>query len=181
MPEVFRVPELVLRCSKRFNTTKRIVRVGDSIVPPINLSPLVFQKMLKLPKLNKELKLPKADAFITNNGGPKRLLKYFTDSLSRVKNFPRCVPFVLSGTFRMDWSFDWAQNISNEIAHQLSSYQQTKKFFMMMSLVYVVVYNCIVKELPVKRNIDISQEPIQFWYLMLWKHKAPFHINQIHY
>ena len=46
-------------------------------------------------------------------------------------------------------------------------------------LVYAVVYNYIVKELPVKRDIEISQEPIQFWYPFLWKHKALFHIYQI--
>ena len=80
----------------------------------------------------------------------------------------------------MDWSFDWAQIISNEIAHQLSNYQQTNEFFMTTCLVYVVVYNFILKELTVKRDIDISQEPKQFWYLMLWKLKAPFHIYQIH-
>lgn len=41
--------------------------------------------MLRLLKLNKELKLPEVDAFISNNCGPKKFLIYFTDSLSRVK------------------------------------------------------------------------------------------------
>ena len=41
--------------------------------------------MLRLPKPNKELKFPKEDPFITNNGGPKIFLTYFIDSLSRVK------------------------------------------------------------------------------------------------
>ena len=47
-------------------------------------------------------------------------------------------------------------------------------------LVYVVIYNCILQELEVKRDIAMSQEPIEFWYPMLWRHKAPFHIYQIH-
>ena len=51
---------------------------------------------------------------------------------------------------------------------------------MTMYLVYDVFYNCIVEEFLVKRDINISQEPIKFWYPMLWKHKAPFHIYQIH-
>ena len=46
-------------------------------------------------------------------------------------------------------------------------------------LVYVVIYNCFVNELLVKRNIDVSDEPIQFWYPTLWKYKAPFHIYHI--
>lgn len=41
--------------------------------------------MLRLPKPNKELKLPKAYAFITNHGDSNRLLTCFTNSLSWVK------------------------------------------------------------------------------------------------
>jgi hypothetical protein len=47
-------------------------------------------------------------------------------------------------------------------------------------LIYVVVYNCILKELLVKRDIDISYDPTKFRYPLLWKKKAPFHIYQIH-
>ena len=88
MPKKFSVLELILWCSKHFDATKRIIRIGDSIVPPINLIPIMFQKIMKLPKFNKELKIPEAYAFITNNGGPKRLLTYFTDSLYGVKTNP---------------------------------------------------------------------------------------------
>lgn len=42
--------------------------------------------MLRLPKPNKELKLPEADDLITNHGGPKGLLPHFTYSLYRVKS-----------------------------------------------------------------------------------------------
>ena len=45
MPEVFGVPKLVSWCSKCFDATKRIICVGGSTMPPINLIPLVFQKM----------------------------------------------------------------------------------------------------------------------------------------
>ena len=47
-------------------------------------------------------------------------------------------------------------------------------------LLYVVIYNCFVNELLVKRDINISQEPIQFWYPMPWKHKVPYHTYLIH-
>ena len=86
MLEVFSVLDLVLWGSKCFDTTKRIFHVGDRIVPPIYLIPIVLQKMLTLPKPNKELKLPEEDAITSNNGGPKKLLTYFIDSSSGVKD-----------------------------------------------------------------------------------------------
>ena len=64
----------------------------------------------------------------------------------------------------MDCKFDWAQIISNEVLHQLSNYQQTRRFFMMAYIVYATIYNFFVNELPIKRDIDVSQEPIYFWY-----------------
>jgi hypothetical protein len=69
--------------------------------------------------------------------------------------FPRYVLFVLCGTFKINSNFDWLQIISNEISHQLSSYQQTKRFLMIAYLVYAVIYNYIVKELSVKRDAGI--------------------------
>ena len=52
----------------------------------------------------------------------------------------------------MNCKFDWAQIISNEVLHQLSNYQQTGRFFMMAYLLYDMIYNCFVNELPVKRT-----------------------------
>ena len=51
---------------------------------------------------------------------------------------------------------------------------------MMAYLVYVVIYNYFVNELPIKRDIDVSHEPIQLWYPTMWMHKALFYIDQIH-
>lgn len=82
MPKFFGVPEFMLWCSKCFNQSKRIIQVRHSAIHPVSLNPLVFHRMLRLPNPNKELKLSKVDDFITNNGGPKRLLTYFTDSFS---------------------------------------------------------------------------------------------------
>ena len=83
--------------------------------------------------------------------------------------FPQYVLYFLHGTFKMDLKFDWAQVISSEISHQLSSYQETERFFMATYLVYVVIYNCFVNELSVKKDLDVTVEPIQFWYPTLWK------------
>ena len=83
--KVFSVPELVLWCSNHFDATKRVIHVGESNMPPIILTPIIFHKMLRFPKPIKELKIPKEDAFISNNSGPNKLLTYFTNSLSRVK------------------------------------------------------------------------------------------------
>lgn len=59
MPEVvFSVPELVPWCSKCVGATKRIIHVFEASMSPISLSPTIFQKMLRLPNPNEELKLP---------------------------------------------------------------------------------------------------------------------------
>lgn len=79
----------------------------------------------------------------------------------------------------MGLDFNWAQIISNDIPHQLENYQQTNKFFMTSYLVYTIIYICIFEELLVRRDIDTLEEPMQFWYRMLWKHKAPFYIYHI--
>jgi hypothetical protein len=32
--------------------------------------------------------------------------------------------------------------------------------------------------MPIRGNVDFNENPTQFWYLVLWKHKAPFHFYQ---
>lgn len=51
---------------------------------------------------------------------------------------------------------------------------------MLSYLVYAIVYNYVFEELPPKKDVDIVEESIQLWYPMLWKHKASFHVYQIH-
>ena len=85
MPKVFTMTKLVLWCEKRFDTARRVIQVVDTIVQPISLNLIVFQRMLRLPQPNKGFKITEVDDFISNNGGPKRLLLHFIDSLSRVK------------------------------------------------------------------------------------------------
>lgn len=52
---------------------------------------------------------------------------------------------------------------------------------MLSYLAYVIVCSYVYEDLPPRKDMDISKEPVQFWYPMIWKHKAPFHIFQIHY
>ena len=85
MKEVLGVLDFVLWCAKCFDSSRRKIPVGDSTIQPISLNPLAFQRMLRLLEPNKELKLLEADDFITNHGVLKRLLPYFTYSLSRLK------------------------------------------------------------------------------------------------
>ena len=76
--------------------------------------------------------------------------------------FPWYVIFILCCTYKMGLDFEWAQIISNEISHQWENYQQTEKFFMVAYLVYAIIYNCIFEELPIRTDINISKEPVQF-------------------
>lgn len=61
-------------CSKCFDTTKRVIQFGEVGFPLVILSHISFQKMLRLPKPTKYLKLIEANYFIANNGGPKIIL-----------------------------------------------------------------------------------------------------------
>ena len=80
----------------------------------------------------------------------------------------------------MGLDFNWAQMISNEIYNQLENYYKTKRFFMETYLVYAIIYNYILEELSARKDIGSLEELVQFWYPMLWNHKCPFHIYQIH-
>ena len=71
MLEIFNVPKLALRCSKNFDATKRLICLGESTMPPIILSLIIFQKMLRLSKPNKKLKLIAANLFISTMAGQR--------------------------------------------------------------------------------------------------------------
>ena len=60
----------------------------------------------------------------------------------------------------MDFEFDWDQVVSSDISHQLSNYQETKRFFMAAYLVYVVIYNSFANELPTRKGRDVNVELI---------------------
>lgn len=42
MLEVFHVLDFVSWCAERFNASRRVIQVGETIVQPISLDPLVF-------------------------------------------------------------------------------------------------------------------------------------------
>lgn len=50
---------------------------------------------------------------------------------------------------------------------------------MMSYLVYEIVNNILFQNLPLRKDINMQKNLVQFWYPMLWKHKAPFHIYQV--
>ena len=77
---------------KHFDASRRLIYVGDTIVRPISLDPLVSQIMSRLPEPNREFNISEVDSFIANHGGPKRLLPHFLNSLSGLK----------SGSFHFD-------------------------------------------------------------------------------
>ena len=62
------------------------------------------------------------------------------------------------------------------ISHQLSNYQEIGRFFMVAYIVYATIYNSFVNELSVRKDVDVNVEPIQFWYPMVWRHKAPYFV-----
>lgn len=88
----------------------------------------------------------------------------------------RYVSYVLHLLFIMEIYFYWGKIISNEISPDLANYQQPKRFFMMAYLVYAILYNYFYKNIHLRKDIDMQEEPVQFWYLMLWKYKDLFHI-----
>lgn len=85
MAKVFSVPDIVFWCSKCFNTTKRVIHIVEVGLPPVSLGPLIFQKMLRLPEPNKELKITEENSCIAKNGGLKKIMSHFTNSLSGTK------------------------------------------------------------------------------------------------
>jgi hypothetical protein len=46
-------------------------------------------------------------------------------------------------------------------------------------LVLALVYCNMFEGMPPRGNVDFNEDPTQFWYPILWKHKAPFHFYQI--
>jgi hypothetical protein len=45
---------------------------------------------------------------------------------------------------------------------------------MLSYLVLAMVYCNMFEGLPLRNNLDVENELVQFWYPILWKHKAPF-------
>lgn len=52
----------------------------------------------------------------------------------------------------------------------------------MINYLITTLVSChVFNNLPHKSNFNIDEEPVQFWYLVFWRHKAPFHFCQIRY
>jgi hypothetical protein len=52
---------------------------------------------------------------------------------------------------------------------------------MLSYLVLAVVYCNVFEGLPLRNNLDVENELVQFQHLVLWKHKAPFQLCLISY
>jgi hypothetical protein len=89
-------------------------------------------------------------------------------------HIPKSSLYALYFSFRKDAMFDWEKVISNELCFQLSNYFSTQIFFMVTYLVFTIVFCNFFDSLPVKESVNIDNEPVQFWYPMLYKHKALF-------
>lgn len=77
MPKVFNFSKLILWCSQKFDSTKRVIKVGEGGKAPIHLCPYIFQKMLRFPMPSCDLELSKVNSFIANNGGGQNILEQF--------------------------------------------------------------------------------------------------------
>lgn len=88
MPQVFNFSDLILWCSKMFDSTNRVIQVGEGGKTPIYLTPHIFQKMSRLPTTNHDLKLAEEDSFISNNGGGEKVLKEFLRSPTKGEAIP---------------------------------------------------------------------------------------------
>jgi hypothetical protein len=67
-PEFYDFKELILWCNDKFDKNQRIIQLqGES---PISLSPSVFKRMTRIPKLMTNFKSTEAEEFFkTKNGG----------------------------------------------------------------------------------------------------------------
>ena len=93
---------------------------------------------------------------------------------------PGYVIYVLYYLVRTGAIFYWVQVILNEISHKLFTFIQTKRFYMTSYLVLALAHCNKFEGMPPKGSVNFEQDPIQFWYPPIWKHKAPFLFYQIH-
>jgi hypothetical protein len=65
--------------------------------------------------------------------------------------------------------------ISNEISFSIGKLLKYSKVFYDCISGLAIAYCNVFEGLPLRGNLDVDNEPVQFWYSSLWKHKAPFH------
>jgi hypothetical protein len=69
---------------------------------------------------------------------------------------------------------DWAELISDALCSQSANYLTVQSFYMEAYLVFVIAYCNVFDILPIKANVDIHNEPIQFLHPVLSKHKERY-------
>jgi hypothetical protein len=76
--------------------------------------------------------------------------------------------------------FDWDEIISNEISYQLANYLKIQIFFMTAYLVLTMTYCNVFEGLPLRGNVGVmlmlKMNLFNYFYHVLWKHKARFQL-----
>jgi hypothetical protein len=70
--------------------------------------------------------------------------------------------------------FDWVELISDALCSQLANYLIVQSFYMAAYLVFVIAYCNVFDSLPIKANVDIHNEPVQFLHPVLSKRKERY-------
>ena len=92
---------------------------------------------------------------------------------------PKYVLYVLHFSIWMGLIFDWAQIISNKIAHRFSNFVRSNRFFMTSYLIFMLVHCNTFEDLPLKGDVNFEVDLVQCWHLMLFKHKESFYFYQV--
>jgi hypothetical protein len=82
------------------------------------------------------------------------------------------VVYILHFFVHEDILIDWGCLISNEISFQLGGLKRTQKFYMTSYLIFAIAYYHIFEDFLRARSVDSKVEPVSFWYLALWRHRA---------
>jgi hypothetical protein len=105
MPKAFDFRELVTWCTKRFNSKHRLIELKERRRMHVPLTPNTFVSMLRLPKLEKFLKLPETDSFLDAQGGGMSFLKEFlVQPLVGSSNISEINTCMLANSFK---EFSW--------------------------------------------------------------------------
>lgn len=70
---------------------------------------------------------------------------------------PRYVLHVIDYSLHKGTVFDWGELISNELSHQLSNFQKTKRIFMASYLIYALISCNTFSNLSPKADVDMNE------------------------
>jgi hypothetical protein len=79
MPKVFHALDLVSWCSKKFELGTHIIHLSGASEISVMFTHHIFNKIINFPKGAKELNLPKANSYLSNNGATRLLSQFIKD------------------------------------------------------------------------------------------------------